>query len=68
MPKFEPARLSRQLELVKTTTIVRIKTSYNKHMVQYIESLETCFLSFQESRVIPITNQIETTYILFKLP
>ena len=56
MPKFEPARLSRQLELVKTTTIVRIKTSYNKHVVQYTESLETSFLSFRESRVIPITN------------
>ena len=55
MPTFGPARLSRQLEL--TTPIVRIKTSYNKHVVQYTESLETSFLSFRESRVIPITNQ-----------
>ena len=41
MPTFEPTRLSRQLELVKITPIVRIKTSCNKHLVQYIESLES---------------------------
>ena len=60
MPNFEPVRLSRQLELVKITPIVQTKTSYNKHVVQYTESLETSFLSFRESRVIPITNH---TYI-----
>ena len=61
MPTFRPARISRQLELVKITTIVRIKTSYNKHVLQYTESLETSFLSFRESIVIPITNHLDAT-------
>ena len=56
MPTFEPAWLSRQLELVKITPIVQIKTSYNKHMVQYTGSLETSSLLFRESIVIPKTN------------
>ena len=67
MPTFGPARLSQHLELVKTTPIVQIKISCNKHVVQYIESLETSFLSFRESRV-PDASSTATGNAIYQIP